>query len=211
MRHIDPKTRYFCCIDATSGFHQVPVDEEASKLLTIVTNSGRYSYKVLPQGVCNSPALWNILTHGDARLNSQLAILKNMDVFLLYGVTLEDLEMKLIKFMEFAKSKNLKLNPKKFFISEEVEFGGSSVTAEKCENETLIFISPKNKRIKTFEELRKPRTKRDVQVLCGLLASLQQWNPSVPLEVPLLRKATAGSAKFTWTQDLEQEYQNVKR
>ena len=47
-------------------------------------------------------------------------------------------------------------------------------------------------------------------MLCGLLASLQQWNPSVPLEVPLHRKATAGTAKFTWTQDLEQEYQNVK-
>ena len=77
--------------------HQVPMDEEASKLLTIVTNSGRYSYKVLPQGVC--------------------------------------------------KSKNLKLNPKKFFISEEVEFGGSTVSAEKCENEGPIFVSPKNKRI----------------------------------------------------------------
>ena len=75
------------------------------------------STKVLPQGV------------------------KNMDDFLLYAVTLEDLEQKLIKFMEFAKSKNLKLNPKKFFISEEVEFGGSTVSAEKCENEDLIFIS----------------------------------------------------------------------
>ena len=71
LRHIDPKARYFCCIDATSGFHQVPVDEEASKLLTKVTNSGRYSYKVLPQVVCNSSALWNILTDGDARLNSE--------------------------------------------------------------------------------------------------------------------------------------------
>ena len=81
--------------------------------------------------MCNSSALWNILTDGDARLNSDLAILKNMDDFLLYGVTLEDLEQKLIKFMEFAKSKNLKLNPKKFFVSEEVEFGGSTVTAEK--------------------------------------------------------------------------------
>jgi len=118
------------------------VDEEASKLLTIVTNSGRYSYKVLPQGVCNSSALWNILTDGDARLNSNLAIL----------------EQKLITFMEFARSKNLKLDPKKFFVSEEVEFGGSTVTAEKCADESLIFISPKNKRIRTFEELRKPRT-----------------------------------------------------
>ena len=65
----------------------------------------------------------------------------------MYGVTLENLEQKLIKFMEFAKSKNLKLNPQKFFILEEVEFGGSTVSAEKCENEDLIFISPKNKRL----------------------------------------------------------------
>ena len=48
-------------------------------------------------------------------------------------------------------------------------------------------------------------------MLCGMLASLQQWNPSVPLEDPLLRRATAGTGKFTWTQDLEQEYQNVKK
>ena len=82
--------------------------------------------------------------------------MKNMDDFL----TLEDLEKKLIKFMEFAKSKNLKLNPKIFFISEEVEFGGSTVSMEKCENEDRIFISPKHKRIKTFKELRKPRTKK---------------------------------------------------
>ena len=74
--------------------------------------------------------------------------------------SMEDLEQKLIKFMEFAKSKNLKLNPNKFFVSEQVEFGGSTVTAEKCADESLIFISPKNKRIKTFEELRKPQTKK---------------------------------------------------
>ena len=48
-------------------------------------------------------------------------------------------------------------------------------------------------------------------MLCAMLASLQQWNPSVPLGVPLLRKATAGSGKFTWTQDLEQEYVNITK
>ena len=57
LRHIDPQARYFCVIDATSGFHQVPVSTEASKLLTIVTNAGRFLYHVLPQGVCNSSAL----------------------------------------------------------------------------------------------------------------------------------------------------------
>ena len=85
---------------------------------------------------------------------------------------MEDLEKKSEKFRKFAKEKNLKLNPKKFYISEEVEFGGSMVSSEKCENEDLIFISPKNKRIKSIEELRKPRTKKDCQVFCGMLASL---------------------------------------
>ena len=75
---------------------------------------------------------------------------------------MEDLEKKLDKLRRFAEEKNLKLNPKNFFISEEVEFGGSTVCAEKCQNEDLIFISPKNKRIICFEELKKPRTKKDV-------------------------------------------------
>ena len=114
-----------------SRFHQVPVSPEVSKLLTIVTNAGRFSYNVLPQGVCNSSALWNILTDGDSRIDSELGILKNMDDFLLFGKSLDELEKKLEKFMEFTKKKNLKLNPKKFFIGEEVEFGGSTVSAEK--------------------------------------------------------------------------------
>ena len=43
---------------------------------------------------------------------------------MLHARSLEDLEKKLEKFMAFCKEKNLKLNPNKFFISEEVEFGG---------------------------------------------------------------------------------------
>ena len=37
MRHIDPEAKYFACFDATSGFHQIKVDEESSKLMNIVT------------------------------------------------------------------------------------------------------------------------------------------------------------------------------
>ena len=43
-----------------------------------------------------------------------------------------------------------------------------------------------------------------------MLASLQAWTPSLPLEIPLLRKATAGTGRFIWTEDLEKEYNNVR-
>ena len=97
LRHIDPNAKVFCVIDATSGFHQCPVDSETSKLLTIVTNAGRFSYQTLPQGTCNSSALWNILTDGNSRIDSELSILKNMDDYLLYGTDMEDLEKKIDK------------------------------------------------------------------------------------------------------------------
>ena len=61
------------------------VDDQASKLLTIVTNMGHFSYSVLPQGICNSSVLWNIMTDGDSKINSEQNIVKNMDDFLLYG------------------------------------------------------------------------------------------------------------------------------
>ena len=43
-----------------------------------------------------------------------------------------------------------------------------------------------------------------------MLTSLQNWYPSLPLNIPNLRKATAGSSKFVWTDLLEQEYNAIK-
>ena len=50
-------------------------------------------------------------------------MLKNMDDLLLSGETLEEAEMKMEKFMKFCREKNLKLNPEKFVVSNEEEFG----------------------------------------------------------------------------------------
>ena len=64
---------------------------------------------------------------------------------MLQARTLEELEQKFVKFLEFAASKNLKM--KKFMVGSEVEFGGSLITVEKVQNQDLIFITPKSKRI----------------------------------------------------------------
>ena len=209
LRHIDPKARFFVTIDATSGYHQVPVSEESQKYLTIVTQQGRFAYTVTPQGVCSSSDLFNLLTDGQVRYDGT-GTLKNMDDWLIFGKTLEELQDKLNNLMEFCKLKNLKLNPSKLLISEEVEFGGSVISAETVKQEEIIFIGPKDKRIRAFQELKKPTSKKEVQIFCGMLASLQNWFPSLPLNIPNLRKATAGASKFTWTQILEEEYEAVK-
>ena len=87
-----------------------------------------------------------------------------MGDWLLYAMDLQELEEKLVKFLKFAETKNLKLKKKKFVIGSELEFGGSILTVEKVKNEELISIAPKSKRIQAFAELRKPASKKDCQI-----------------------------------------------
>ena len=102
LRHIDPKARYFCTIDACSGYHQVRLCPESQDLCTIITQEGRFSYTVTPQGVCSSSDLFNLLTDGTTRYDSTGTI-KNMDDWLLFGATLQELEEKVLNLMLFVR------------------------------------------------------------------------------------------------------------
>ena len=102
LRQLDPEARYFACFDATSGFHQIRVDEESSKLMTIVTQYGTYRYTVLGQGICSSQDLFNWITDGGTKLDEDFQVLKNIDDFCLFGKTLEDLEIQIDKLAKFV-------------------------------------------------------------------------------------------------------------
>ena len=84
------------------------------------------------------------------------------------------------------------------------------MTLEKVKNQELIFITPEGKRIKAFEELRNPQEKHDCQHFSGILLSLAKWNPTVALEIPLIRKTTSVKGRFVWMDEMEREY-NIAR
>ena len=63
-----------------------------------------------------------------------------------------------------------------------MEFGKSVLTVEKVKNQELIFITPKGKRIKAFEEVRKPQNKKSCPIFCGMLRSLSKWKQQLRTE-----------------------------
>ena len=85
-------------MDLTSGYHQIPPDEESQNLLVISTPMGRFKYLVLAQGVCSASDIFNILTDGTLRYDGSKSI-KNMDDILLFGRSLEELQKKLEVFI----------------------------------------------------------------------------------------------------------------
>ena len=71
-----------------------------------------------------------------------------MDDILFAGRNFEDLQQKMEIFLEFCRSKNIKLKPSKFQIASSVEFGGCIVSRKTLGDS--VFIEPKNKRILAF-------------------------------------------------------------
>ena len=59
-------------------------------------------------------------------------------------------------------------------------------------------VLPKDRRIQAFYNMRKHSCKQDVQIFCRMLASLQQLNPLIPMNIPAMRKATGIREKFEW-------------
>ena len=75
----------------------------------------------------------------------------------------------------------------------------------------MVNILPKSQRVQAFQNLRRPRNKKEVQIFCGMMTSLQKWAPHIPLNTPVMRAATGGNKPFEWTEEMENEYQFLKK
>ena len=51
LRGIKPDSRWFLKFDAMAGYHQIPLDDESSKLTTFLVERGRYRYTRAPMGL----------------------------------------------------------------------------------------------------------------------------------------------------------------
>ena len=90
----------------------------------------------------------------------------------------------------------MKLKPSKFVIGEEVEFGGALITSETVGSKNVVNILPKSQRVQAFQNLRRPRNKKEVQIFCGMMTSLQKWAKHVPLNAPVMRAVSEGNKPF---------------
>ena len=53
-----PGATVFSCIDASSGYWQIPSDEESSYLTMYNTPFGRYRYLHMPFGISSASTIW---------------------------------------------------------------------------------------------------------------------------------------------------------
>ena len=83
-----------------------------------------------------------------------------MDDFLLGAETIQELEIKLNKLLEFCESINLKLAPSKMEPGRQVTFGGCLISSRTLASGDHVFLEPREGRVEALLNLEIPKNKK---------------------------------------------------
>ena len=106
-----PNAKVFSVLDANSGFWQVPLDHESSRLCTFNSPFGRYRFKRLPFGISSAQDVFQAI------MSEMFEDIEGVEVvvedLLIWGETEAEHDERLRKVLERACQRNLKLNKAK--------------------------------------------------------------------------------------------------
>ena len=153
---------------------------------------GKYRFCRLAQGSKPASDLFNIIT--DPEIRSIPELQKNMDDLLLSEKNYKLLDPLIDRILSICREKNLKLNPLKFKIGPEVEFGGTVIKYSQTNNR--VQITPSEQKVEELMGKEAPKTKKQLQSILGSLNQLSTWLPQIKCHIPLMRKLSGGNNVF---------------
>ena len=195
--------RWFCTLDMASGYWQVEMDPDARQKSAFSTNSGLYSWNVMPFGLCNAPATFERLME---RVLSGLhweTLLVYLDDVIVYGRTVSETIARLETVFQRFRSAGLKLKPSKCrLFRSQVEYLGHVVSA------SGIHTDPA--KVEAVQSWPTPRCQTDVRSFIGLASYYRRFIRNfTDIARPLL-KLTEKKAVFEWNSECYEAFQRLK-
>ena len=196
-------SRYFTSFDCTSGFHQVPLDDDSKDILTIGNEFGQFRYNVMPMGFKNSPAHYQRVMDDLFRSIPQSELLVYIDDILVHSPTIESNLAGIEQTLELLASKNLQLKASKIqALVKSVTFCGQHI-----ENG---FISIPESRISAVRNQRSPRNKDEARSMFGFYNYLRNMIPNFAARSAAIT-ATYRSGRFIWTPEAESSFRDLQQ
>lgn len=107
------RAKYFSCLDLTSGFHQIEMDENSRDITSFSTDKGSFRFKRLPYGLKIAPnSFQRMMSIAFAGLSPVQAFLY-MDDLVVLGRSENHMLKNLTDVFEICRKYNLKLHPEK--------------------------------------------------------------------------------------------------
>ncbi|XP_067945085.1 uncharacterized protein [Watersipora subatra] len=192
--------KVFSKIDANSGFWQIPLSDESSKLTTFITHRGRYRYLRLPQGLNSAPEIFQ------AEMNRILGDLEglivHMDDILVVGQSTEQHDSRLSVVLRRLEQAGMTLNKSKcqFGVSK-VQFLGYVI------DQFGIHTGP---RVQGILEFPTPANVTGVRSFLGLANQYARFSPQLADVTKPLRDLLRKDVDWMWGYGQQEAFQKVK-
>ena len=193
--------KYFSKLDAYSGFWQIKLDEESSKLCTFITPFARYRFLRLPFGISMAPEAFHRKIH--CLFEDLDGVDTMMDDFIVWGATREEHDERLRKVLEKCRSVNLKLNLDKcqFGVNELTYLG--DVLSDKG-------IKPDPKKTEAIHDMPRPECKGDIQRFLGMVNYQAKFIPDVSAKAAPLRALQENQNEWLWGPEQESAWNDLR-
>jgi hypothetical protein len=188
--------KLFTKIDLRDGFHNILVHADDRHKTAFRTRFGHFEFRVLPFGLCNSPATFmRVMNKVFGHLYDD-CIIAYMDDILIYSKNLDEHLGHLDVVFQLLADNKLFVKPEKCeFGVEATSFCGTVVTTE--------GIQLDKSKLDALFNMRLPRNIKDVQSFLGLCNWFRDFIPDFATITLPLTNLTKKNTKFIWT-SLEQ-------
>ncbi|KAL5768788.1 hypothetical protein ACOSP7_015333 [Xanthoceras sorbifolium] len=190
-------------MDAYSGYNQVRMLETDEDKTAFVTDRGMYCYRMMPFGLKNAGATYQRLVN--RIFAPQLG--RNMEVYvddmLTKSLEADDHRADLEETFTTLRQYNMRLNPEKcVFGVTSGKFLGFMV------HQRGIEANPD--KIKAIQELRSPRTIKEIQGLTGRVIALSRFVSRLTDRCLPFFRALKKNTSNIWTSECEKAFQELK-
>ena len=201
VHSVTPGSRWYTVCDAKSGYHQIPLDEEAQDLTCFITPWGRYKFLRGPQGFVGTGDKYNYET--DRAIAGVQDTTKVVDDIMTANITFQDHIERVIEVLERCRKAGITLSPNKFkFAEHEVKYVGYIV------GRNGIKVDPA--KLKAIQEYPKPTNISELRSFDGMVNQLGHFSTELTEARGVLKDLRSQKNIYSWNEDHDKAFEAVK-
>ena len=202
LGHLNGST-FFTTLDLRSGFHQIPLSEEASQKCSFSCHHGKFKYRVMPFGLMNAPHIFQETMSKLLQGLEAFAIAYIDDVLIFSKGSLDDHISKVQLVMDRITKHKLKLKLNKCqWALQQIEYLGFIVSKK--------GVAPQQEKVKAIRALKPPTTVKLVRSFIGMCSFYRRFIPNfAELSIPLVN-LTKKYARFSWDESCQKAFEEIK-
>lgn len=199
--------KLFTKLDIKEAFWHIKLDEESSKLTTMLTPFGRYRWSRLPFGLkVSSEIFQKRLQEAIGDLTGVVCVADDI-IVMGYGETMaeaeKDHEQNLYELRRRCQERNVRLNNEKEVVKQtEIVFMGHRITQD--------GVKADDAKVQAIKEMSAPTDVHGVKRWVGMIQYLAKFLPNLSQDIEPIRELTKKDVSFHWSEACEDAFRKVK-